>query len=212
MYVKELSSYNDYYDYQNARSGLGNNENRIFDDLYMLKDVGLDLNEYKDTNFNILDIGCRAAAHIVVEFHNRGYKNTYGMDIGSEAESNWSNNLKMLRDFLKKGDIHDGNPFDFKFDMISMSHVLEHLYDPKKAIGVIHDSLSDNGIVYVIIPFQSKDELYNHHPHYVSFENEEEHIKFWEDNGFKVLMHKVVDGNPDQVIPGESRMWIQRKG
>mgnify|MGYP003659226077 CR=1 FL=1 len=50
MYVKELSSYNDYYDYQNARSGLGNNENRIFDALYMLKDVGLDLNEYKDTD------------------------------------------------------------------------------------------------------------------------------------------------------------------
>ena len=43
MHIKELIDYNDYCNYQNGRSGLANNENKIFDDLYMLKDIGFDL-------------------------------------------------------------------------------------------------------------------------------------------------------------------------
>jgi len=208
VHIKELVDYNDYRNYQNSRSGLANNENKIFDDLYMLKDAGFDLEDYVHTNFNILDIGCRAQADTVKEFHNRGYRSTYGIDIGDKAKSNWG--TLEICNFLNKADIHNGNPFDFKFHMVSISHTLEHCYDPEKVAKVIHDLLLDSGIVYVIIPFQTKDELYNHHPHYVSFENEEEHIKFWENNGFDVINHKVVNMYNTQIIPGESRLWLQK--
>jgi len=215
MHIKELIDYNDYCNHQNGRSGMANNENRIIDDLYMLEGTDINFESYKNSEFYILDIGCRAGATVIKDLRKLGYAFTYGCDIGEQAHEAWKSNSQWwqeekLTDFIKKADIHDGNPFDFKFHMVSISHTLEHCYDPEKAVKVIHDLLLDGGIVYVIIPFQTKDELYNHNPHYVSFENEEEHIKFWENNGFEVINHKVVNMHNTQIIPGESRLWLQK--
>jgi 2-polyprenyl-3-methyl-5-hydroxy-6-metoxy-1,4-benzoquinol methylase len=209
MYVKEMKNYTEYYNYQNDRSGLGHNQNKVIDDLYMLKEIGLSLEDYKNQEFYILDIGCRAKAHTVEQLHNLGYHNTYGVDIGGKAEEQWV--YSNVSSFLKKHDIHKGNPFDFKFHMVTISHTLEHLYDPDKVAQVIYDLLEDNGLIYTIIPFQTKEELFNHGPHYVSFENHKSHINFWEKHNFKNISGKTVDMNNTQAIPGESRLWLQKQ-
>jgi len=39
-----------------------------------------------------------------------------------------------------------------KFELIILCHVLEHLYNPREIIEIIYSLLSDNGILYMILP------------------------------------------------------------
>ena len=43
-------------------------------------------------------------------------------------------------------------PFEKKFDLIIMRHVLEHFSDPVAALQKIGSTLSDNGILYIAVP------------------------------------------------------------
>ena len=74
-----------------------------------------------------------------------------------------------------------------------LSHVLEHLYDPFKVAEILKNKLYKCGIVYSIVPLQTKSEIYigetedRPNPHFVSFENGTEHSDFWIKSGYKIL-------------------------
>ena len=76
----------------------------------------------------ILDYGC-GFGQSMASLQKSGYSNVYGVDIEDEALKYCEKaNLNVKRLHLQKLD----NPFDFKFDVILLSHVLEHI--PKDAV------------------------------------------------------------------------------
>lgn len=56
--------------------------------------------------------------------------------------------LEVLSDPSKLSD-----HLDHKVDMLVVNHVLEHMTDPEETIRNFHDLLSDDGIIYVGLPF-----------------------------------------------------------
>jgi 2-polyprenyl-3-methyl-5-hydroxy-6-metoxy-1,4-benzoquinol methylase len=193
MYIKELENYDKYVGYQNGRAGALTNANTIFRDLHKI-DITLNKDSY------ILDIGCRAGAYTVREFIKNGHPNSYGIDIGESAQQHWL--TYECKDNLKCADIHNGNPFDHKWDFITMSHTLEHLYDPHKVIKIIHESMSKDGVIHGIIPIEESIEGFQkHNPHMVMFESHEEHVKFYENNGFDVFYDELeLAKAPNSII------------
>lgn len=168
-----------YFTLQNGRSGMLLNNNSIS---RYLNEVPIELNN----TINFLDIGCRASAETVSFFASKGC-NSYGIDIGTNAEAAWSSNpLKMN---LCKADIHDGIPFNIKFDIISISHTLEHCHSPEIALTHIYNSLKDNGYVWGIVPVESIDS--DHGPHYCTFNTHQEHLDVYANHKFEIVWSLV---------------------
>lgn len=47
----------------------------------------------------------------------------------------------------------DAGPLPWgSFDVVSMSHVLEHVADPRAVLGAVHDALNSDGLLYVAVP------------------------------------------------------------
>ena len=60
----------------------------------------------------------------ILKVKNNSYKNIYGVDINEQAiESCAKNNL-----IVKKLNLENlQNPYDFKFDVIILTHIIEHI-------------------------------------------------------------------------------------
>jgi SAM-dependent methyltransferase len=163
-----------YFSLQDARSDGEINQNSIRD---YLKHIPIKITP----ELTVLDIGCRSKAYTVNLFHKLGCK-SFGIDIGERAEKGWSK--LPFKDNLKRADIHNGVPFDIKFDIISISHTLEHCHDPDKVISNIFKALKPGGYVWSIVPLETSDA--HHDPHYCVFHSEQEHIDIWKKGGFQI--------------------------
>ena len=110
---------------------------------------------------------------------------------------------------LKNGFIYDLDKyFDRnKFDLISLSHVLEHLSSPLKDIEEIINFLSDKGFLYIEVPALEKfsecsDQPYGH----FSFE----HLQYFSEASLENLFNRIgltkvnsqITYNDPNTIPG----------
>lgn len=182
MKLRKLDSYDEYVRIQNGRSN-ADICNCSYSEVKVLAD---DKSDY------ILDIGCRNA-FLVQSFFKDGYKNVFGMDIGKNAQSMWYR--KYQRDFVNEhltlGDIHKEIPYNHKFNLIIMSHVMEHLYDVTGVLKTIKENLTSNGKLYVIVPVEDNME---HKPHYTIFEKQDDLKNLMEDNEFTTEFINTSNG------------------
>jgi SAM-dependent methyltransferase len=187
MKQKKLTDYQDYVQQQSSRSGMLLNSNTV------IRDVQLANISLADNSF-ILDIGCRAGAFSVFDFMKHGYQNVYGIDIGFDAETYWKNFPLLLDTKLKRADIHDGIPFEHAWNFITISHTLEHCYDPSKVVSIMYDSLAEHGYIHSIVPMEASYEHFElHKPHMTMFETHEEHQKFYSDRGLNIV-YQALNG------------------
>jgi 2-polyprenyl-3-methyl-5-hydroxy-6-metoxy-1,4-benzoquinol methylase len=200
MYELNLSdksgkNYKEYWKYQNSRSGGPHNHNQVFKDLYEF--IPDDKEPSVKTNFGlseedyIIDVGCRGG-QMIEYFHESGFKNTYGFDIGDNAEKTWDEIInEKYRKFLFKWDAHDKlTKFkDKKFKLITSSHLLEHCFDPKKVMENFHEMLSDDGILHTQFPFDDYDswKKREHKPHYAYWKDENDWKEFLSECGFTMV-------------------------
>jgi 2-polyprenyl-3-methyl-5-hydroxy-6-metoxy-1,4-benzoquinol methylase len=181
MYIKPLKNYDKYVERQNDRSHANFNSNSFLNDVDVKK---IDKSAY------ILDIGCRNAS-VLSSLYSMGFRNVFGMDIGKNA-ANHRRGLEFIKNLIIH-DVHLGIPFEFTFDVIMISHVLEHLYDPIKCSEIIKNKLSPTGILYSVVPLEHVSQIFSGeteerpNPHYVSFETCQEHVDFWIKSGFYIL-------------------------
>lgn len=184
MKYREQTDYELYYNQQNSRSGKTNDQTK-FNEMYtLLKDSGFDI----PIGSKVLDIGCRTG-NLVKEFITYGF-DAYGFDIGELAQRQWDSHPDHIKERLKRSDVHEGIPFSGTFDLIIMSHVLEHVYDPKKVLAVIKSAMTKDTVLFVRVPLDYQDRGMRHTPHYIFFENENEFVDFFNDHGFEAKLYQ----------------------
>lgn len=173
------------------------------------------IKEYFNENTKtILDIGCRDGKFI------KRYSDKYiiyGIDIGDNAIKRSIKNFgkEFVEKFIKIGDIQDKgiiNMFDYKFDFINFSHVIEHLLDPVKALNIIKELMNENSRMLIIIPgdvprFKTIEKCIKGQPyHEVFWKNTSDIEGFLKTNGFKIL--KLDEINLGK-IDGEWRILVK---
>lgn len=115
---------------------------------------GLEIYEFiKDeiqdtTNKKVLEIGCGAGG-ILLAFLEKGFT-VKGIDLGSEyinygRTKNEQLNLEVAsaKEIIEKGE---------QYDVIIVSHVLEHMLNLKEELASIKALLSEQGILYIEVP------------------------------------------------------------
>lgn len=196
MKFREQNDYDLYYREQNSRSSKTNDQTKFNEVFDLLTANGHVLN----FESRVLDIGCRTG-NLVAEFITYGH-NACGIDIGEEAEKQWKRLPANVQSQLKRADIHEGIPFKGKFDLIVMSHVLEHVYDPIKVLDIVKSAMHEKSILFVRVPLDYQDRGMRHTPHYIFFETQEEFAQFFNDNGFdaKLVQRRFVGEEERTVI------------
>jgi len=97
---------------------------------------------------SILDVGCGNGLYLY-HLKKNGWS-VSGIDMSSKAVKFAQNKFKLKnikRGFLEKTDYPPNN-----FKVVTMHHVIEHLYDPGKVLNKIRKSLKKDGILVVSTP------------------------------------------------------------
>ena len=91
----------------------------------------------------------------------------------------------------------DLNGFNGTFDVIIFRHTIEHLLDPKQALGKLRDLLSENGVIFLALPNSSQPGAKKGfrtsylRPVHISYFCEGNCRRLVISCGFKVLQYKV---------------------
>ena len=100
----------------------------------------------KNTNNNILEIGCGSGGNLKL-LSKYGKISALEMD---EYSRNHANNKKVCS--VEYGKLPDNFPFKNNFDTICLFDVLEHIEDDLSSIELIYDSLKEDGKVILTVP------------------------------------------------------------
>lgn len=193
MKTKELHSYEKYKADQIFVSNYGRG-----DRFSMMKSSLIETLSLTKDSF-ILDIGCRRGEG-VREFLDDGYKNTYGIDIGTAfiKQDKHDNNFMSV-------DAHDTLGFDHKYDLISIIHTLEHAYDASKMLSLISNHLTEDGILYVVVPH---GEITNP-AHYFACEHVDDLNELFEQANLEVV--DSVDSHQEQKVGKHEYSYFCRR-
>lgn len=96
----------------------------------------------------LLDVGCGHGVSAAV-LAQQGWE-VYGLDFSRVA----ADHARVLlgRDRVHIGDLYSAHYPDRRFDVVLMSHALEHLYQPKKVLAEVRRILKDEGRLVVAVP------------------------------------------------------------
>ena len=152
-------------------------------------------------SIDILDIGC-AKGGLLRRFKYHGYNNVYGIDPSEDC-------VKFLNEnniYAETGSIFEIYKFDKKFnkkfDVITISHVLEHIWDLKSVIEIFKTYLKKDGILYVEVPDMTNYINYLHKPfYYFNFE----HINHFTTNTLTALFNDF-----ECLDKGSSYFYMQK--
>ncbi|MFB1002713.1 MAG: class I SAM-dependent methyltransferase [Bacteroidia bacterium] len=93
---------------------------------------------------------------------------------------------------------------DDTYDVIIMSHVIEHLYNGDKVLPLLFKKLKKGGLFYIEFPceasasFPSKKETLN-------FFDDDTHVRIW---SIKEVANIFMDGKFNVKMAGKNRSWI----
>lgn len=142
----------------------------------------------------LLDIGCSTGAFLQVA-RAAGWQ-VEGLEIGLASARYAAESLGLS---VQQGSLYDYVPSE-KFDALAMLEVIEHLEDPRRALGLAHELLTDDGVLLVTTP--NFDSLYRRlcGPRWWVINCEDEHIvlftlaaltRLLEDAGFVVVDYRI---------------------
>ncbi len=89
----------------------------------------------------------------------------------------------------------DGSLADASFSVISLWHVMEHLYDPKSYLSRFHELLQENGTLIIAVPNYNSNDAEHYGKYWAAYDvprhlwhfSPKSLIEFASDNGFELL-------------------------
>jgi len=138
-------------EYLSAKFGYGKSETPflkyfLFLDPDHLEQTKYDVMYLENNKGKILDVGCGSG--IFLDFLNRNGWDTTGVDFDAGAVE--YARAKKLN--VKYGNVSEQNFPDNSFDVITLAHVIEHIYDPIGLLKECYRILKPNGKIIVATP------------------------------------------------------------
>lgn len=119
---------------------------RFLLDRYYNHHVTLCRRYLKERNASFLEIGS-ASGRLLEYLREAGYNNVQGIEISKDGfEASQKKGLKVFC-----GTLEEFNSAD-KFDMVYMSHVIEHVIDPVATVMRLRHLLKPGGVLYIETP------------------------------------------------------------
>ncbi len=103
------------------------------------------VNKYQNSG-HILDVGC-GTGELLKYFKDKGWKTT-GIEPAEQARNFATKNFKL--DIFPENKLEQFG--DLKFDIISMWHVLEHVYDLNERLTQLKKILRQEGYMFIAVP------------------------------------------------------------
>jgi SAM-dependent methyltransferase len=147
----------------------------------------------------VLDVGCGNGG-LLLALRERGFRSLVGMDPSEGCVTRMQQQgLEAFRGWL--GDLAPGQQ---KFDLIILSHVLEHLLEPRPALASLQVLLAPGGRVYIETPDASR---YVDFPSVPWYYFDSEHINHFDmhslDNLARVSgFHTELSGGKTMIVQG----------
>ena len=101
-----------------------------------------------DRSISILDVGC-STGELLATFKERGYTSLEGIDPSPVCADLARRKHGTL---VRPGTVSDLNGLARCYDLITFSHVMEHLLDPLRALRDTRLALNDGGLVFIEVP------------------------------------------------------------
>ena len=117
----------------------------------LLKDAGI-----IDPSLRILEIGC-GTGDMMFGLQQAGFNDLYGTEASDYRAA--MSALRFPQRVFRGG--YSAVPAGLKFDFIFSHHVMEHIYNPQKAMEWIVERLNPNGIVVVTVPNSANEPVLN---------------------------------------------------
>jgi SAM-dependent methyltransferase len=157
---------------------------------------------FKSVSFNLLDVGAgsHSATKTKAIYPNCQY---YGIDISKEYENDEAD-FKAMSDFYQM-DLtalnFDVIPNDF-FDVIMMSHIIEHLHNGDKVMAGLTPKLKKGGYIYIEYPAERSTRLPKM-KRTLNFYDDPTHVRIYSVPEVKGLLEQ----NGMEVLRGATRRY-----
>lgn len=136
------------YEDEKTSSGTGYS---FYDKVRLEETADTIMNLFPDKNIFILDMGCGNGG-LLKELKLRGYKRIMGCDPSFSCVQNVLNqNIESFQ-----GTLFDESNISRKFDLVILSHVLEHVCDLQNAKQILLSLLNEGGKIYIETPDASR--------------------------------------------------------
>lgn len=162
-------------------------------------------NEFRNKDFNLLDVGAGSHSASLTKkwFPNCSY---YGIDKVSDYENDPAD-LELMTEFYQldvtqlKFDIIP----DSFFDVIIMSHIIEHLENGDQVISMLLPKLKKNGLIYIEFPSVRSSKLPSKKGT-LNFYDDETHVRLYKPDEISQILRE----NSFKIISsGVRRDWIK---
>lgn len=152
------------------------------------------LENFVHTSSSILDIGC-GSGELLLHLKNQGFTDVHGLDTSRAC-------IKGLTDngvHMYSGEIFN-NTIDRQFDMIILSHVVEHVYDLVELARILQTYMKPGGFMYVEVPDADMYHVDEYYPPFQEYNSE--HINHFDEKSLNQLFmeYKLVGDIHKKVI------------
>ena len=151
-------------------------------------------NHYRAEKGSVYEIGCGSGMHLYY-FQKDGW-NVQGCEPSPDAGTQAGNLLNTKIDIGFASDCLTGSP---KYDVVTLSHVLEHVPDPRALLELAREQIADDGVFILEVPCARQPSrlcigwLALEH---LSYFSEPVLTRLLEETGFEVLQIVIDDLNP----------------
>lgn len=133
---------------------------------------------------HLLDIGA-ASGQFINFMKNKNYR-VEGIELSDKAREYAKSNFGL--NIRNADELYNGED-STKYDLITMWHVLEHLYDLNKVVSRLHDILSEDGVLVIAVPNSDSFDARTYQKYWAAWDVPR-HLWHFQPNCFEQLFSK----------------------
>lgn len=162
----------------------------------------------------LLDVGCATGDFLASMRRYPGWE-VYGIELSESASKYARQHLGLA---VKTGDLENIDYQENYFDVVTLWHVLEHLYDPLVALKRIHFWLKPGGLLIFSTPNIESWDAYLFGPYWIGYElprhfqifSRRTLCKLTDKSGFRILDMRCLYGS-HAAAASSFRFWMRAK-